>query len=296
MNRKAILFIVVCLLGYASIAQSLTGRWQWTLQAASGKDIQTDYLIELDLKQEGNRVYGLRTLYLKNLDDVVVSVEGTVSPTGEVTIHSSRVVQCSLPDTILLAKSFTYKLQKLSGSAVRLDGTFFPKEDTASAKFKNYDPELYEQVFIHSYPAPFRKLADTLSEKARQRMGLVANAPAKTQPALVTDVQSRLTLPFTNVSIDLYDNGEVDGDSITLLVNEKVVAANQRLSTHSIHFDLKKEDFTDTTTVIMRAENLGGIPPNTALMLITAAGIRHDVRLSSDLKRQAAVVLYRRKE
>lgn len=124
----------------------------------------------------------------------------------------------------------------------------------------------------------------------------VASTPKPVpQATLITDVQSKLTLPWTDISIDLYDNGSVDGDSITLLVNNKMVTEHQKLSTHAIHFDLKKEDFVDSTSIIMRAENLGSIPPNTALMLITAAGQRYDVRLSSDLKRQAAVLLYRKK-
>ncbi len=243
----------------------------------------------------------MRTLYLKNYEDIVVNVEGLVGPSGQVTISSKNVLQNKLPDSILVATSFTYKLQLSPGINTRLEGTFYPREDTAKLKYRSYDPIFYDAIYAHSFSSPFKKLADTLSEKAKQRMGIASKSPAVTEPkptpkpAIVTDVQSRLTLPWTDISIDLYDNGSVDGDSITLLVNNKVLGEHQKLTTHAMHFDLKKEDFTDSTSIIMRAENLGSIPPNTALMMITAAGKRYDVRLSSDLKRQAAVLLYRKK-
>ena len=53
--------LMACLLFLQASAQNLTGRWQWTVQG-SGNDIQSDYLIELDLRQEGNRLYGLRNI------------------------------------------------------------------------------------------------------------------------------------------------------------------------------------------------------------------------------------------
>jgi len=37
------------------------------------------------------------------------------------------------------------------------------------------------------------------------------------------------------------------------------------------------------------ADNLGSIPPNTALMIITDGTNRYEVRLSADLKNNAAI-------
>ena len=300
MKLKFYIGVLASILAMHASSQNLTGRWQWTIQG-SGQDIQSDYVIELDLKQDGNRLSGLRTLYLKNYEDIVVNVEGVVAPGGMVTIASKNVLQNKLPDSILVATSFTYKLQLQPGTSNRLEGTFYPREDTGKLRYKSYDPVFYDAIYARAFSSPFKKLADTLSQKAKQRMGIATNVGAANtakpapQPALITDVQSKLTLPWTDISIDLYDNGSVDGDSITLLVNNKVMGEHQKLTTHAIHFDLKKENFSDSTSIIMRAENLGSIPPNTALMMITAAGQRYDVRLSSDLKRQAAVLLYRKK-
>lgn len=297
MKKLFFLLSLSCLLGQFGFAQSLTGKWQWVIQG-SEKDLQTDYLIELDLKQDGNRVYGLRTLYLKDNDDLIIKVEGTLNKNGEIFLNSREVVQCNLPDTVLIAKSFSYKLTFNPDNQKRLNGMFYPREDTSKARYKFSDPDMYAAIYTLPLPSPFRKLADTLTNKAGAIMGLKPSAPIlpKVQPQIATETQHRITIPAADVSIDMYDNGEVDGDSITLLVNDKIVLEHQRLSVVPIHFNLKKEELGDSTNIIMRAENLGRIPPNTALMLLTAAGKRYDLRLSSDLKKQAAVVLYRKKE
>ena len=44
-----------------------------------------------------------------------------------------------------------------------------------------------------------------------------------------------------------------------------------------------------TNELVLYAENLGSIPPNTALMIITDGTNRYEVRLSSDLKNNASV-------
>jgi len=44
-----------------------------------------------------------------------------------------------------------------------------------------------------------------------------------------------------------------------------------------------------TNELILYADNLGDIPPNTALMIITDGVNRYEVRLSADLKNNASV-------
>ena len=91
------------------------------------------------------------------------------------------------------------------------------------------------------------------------------------------------------IRLDFYDNAEIDGDSITVKVNNKVVLTHQRLTakplTAYIHVDL-------TTTfheVEMIAENLGSIPPNTAILIITAGEQQHRLSLSSTETKTAKV-------
>ncbi len=89
--------------------------------------------------------------------------------------------------------------------------------------------------------------------------------------------------------VDLYDNGEVDGDSISLFFNGKVLLAHKRLSEKAITLTLKVDDTRDMNELIMYAENLGEIPPNTALMVVTDGDNRYEVRISSDLQKSGVI-------
>jgi hypothetical protein len=51
----------------------------------------------------------------------------------------------------------------------------------------------------------------------------------------------------------------------------------------------------DSVKLVMYAESLGEIPPNTGLLIINDGDKRYDVRFSADLTTNAAIVLRRRK-
>lgn len=95
-----------------------------------------------------------------------------------------------------------------------------------------------------------------------------------------------------SVRIDVYDNGEVDGDTVTVYMNKNIVISKQRISEKPITFitGLSREE--PIAQIRMIAENLGSIPPNTALMIITTRKNRYTVRLSSDLKSNGVVELF----
>jgi hypothetical protein len=99
------------------------------------------------------------------------------------------------------------------------------------------------------------------------------------------------TIEIDNESfrVDLYDNGEIDGDSISLFYNGKLLLSHKRLSDRAISLTLKVENIKDVNELVMYADNLGEIPPNTALMVVTDGDSRYEVRISSDLKKSGTI-------
>ena len=89
--------------------------------------------------------------------------------------------------------------------------------------------------------------------------------------------------------VDLYDNGAIDGDSISLFFNGKLLLSHKRLSDKAISLTLHTDDSRDVNELIMYAENLGEIPPNTALMIVTDGDHRYEVRITSDLEKSGAI-------
>lgn len=85
----------------------------------------------------------------------------------------------------------------------------------------------------------------------------------------------------------MYDNGQIDGDTISLYLNGKLMVSRQRLSTTPITLNLNIEE--DQNELVMYAENLGTIPPNTALMVVTVGDKRIEVNISSSEQTNGAV-------
>lgn len=99
------------------------------------------------------------------------------------------------------------------------------------------------------------------------------------------------TIEVENISVkvDLYDNGEVDGDSISLFYNGKLLLSHKRLNTKAITLNITVENDNSMNELVMYAENLGTIPPNTALMIVTDGTNRYEVRITSDLQKSGAI-------
>lgn len=94
-----------------------------------------------------------------------------------------------------------------------------------------------------------------------------------------------------DINIQLYDNGEIDGDTITVYHNNQVIAFKKGLSKKPINLSVKADLYHTHHEFVMVADNLGSIPPNTALMIITTGGKRYELFISSDEKKNAKVII-----
>ena len=90
-----------------------------------------------------------------------------------------------------------------------------------------------------------------------------------------------IEVPEAEVMVHLYDNGQVDGDTVSLYFNGKLVVSSKRLSTNPISLPIKLDPARTDNELVMYAENLGSIPPNTALMVVTVGDKRYEVNITS---------------
>ena len=91
-----------------------------------------------------------------------------------------------------------------------------------------------------------------------------------------------------SIKIELYDNAEVDGDTVTIFLNNKLLVYKKRLTDKPLTLQLNAFPGTDYE-LMMYADNLGSIPPNTALMVVTSGDKKHEVYLSSTEQKNAVV-------
>ena len=91
------------------------------------------------------------------------------------------------------------------------------------------------------------------------------------------------------INIKVYDNGIIDDDTVSIYFNNKLLVDKKRLSEKAIEFNIQLEDRADYQEITMYAENLGSIPPNTALMVVTAGDKRYELYASASMEENAVL-------
>jgi hypothetical protein len=104
-------------------------------------------------------------------------------------------------------------------------------------------------------------------------------------------VSKEIEVASDSVRLSFYDNAEVDGDSISVFFNGKLVLAHQGLTERAFNVYVQLDSTREINEVSMFAENLGKYPPNTALMVISDGDKRYETFLSSDFKGNATIRL-----
>jgi hypothetical protein len=95
-----------------------------------------------------------------------------------------------------------------------------------------------------------------------------------------------------DILIEIFDNAEIDGDRVSVYHNNSLLVNNQTLSTEPITFRIHADSANRLQEFILIAENLGTIPPNTALMRVTIEKQVYKLSVKTDLKTNARIVFY----
>ena len=158
------------------------------------------------------------------------------------------------------------------------------------------DPDIIDSVELIAF-RPLPKPETILEKPAPPVPGVVAiTMPAETaskpepqQPATIEEkfvirkkvFTAEIPLEGDSVELRFFDNVQVDGDSITLFLNENLIFTHIRLTEKPFVVRLATKDLNDSNELTMVAENLGAIPPNTAYMVAIVGDKRYDINLSS---------------
>ena len=305
--RKTLL-LATLLFSIHSYSQSVFGYWYGFANVKTGSSAN-NYMMELILQPEKGHVKGVLNYYFKNtyrslevkgnydaktrevnLYDIPITYHGSVTnmevdcimnfrATLRVAKVGSNLVGTftSMPDYKYMCTDIGFNLSLNSDASER---------DSVLAAIKNYK-ESY-QVWT-----PGEK--DTLvavNIVQRKVVNYVVENQFKERENLVA---AEIELQSDSIKVDFYDNGEIDGDSISVFFNNQLLTSSQRLSTRSIHFDLVLDSTKEINELSMFADNLGSIPPNTALMIVDDGVQKHEIRMTSTLNDNGTIRLRRKK-
>jgi hypothetical protein len=152
-----------------------------------------------------------------------------------------------------------------------------------------------------SSPATLKRTAATISNETVNQKPVDIRPSIKEMPVKVpvpdilltrsNELVKTIKTPEAEMLIELYDNGEIDGDTVTVYHNNSLLVANAGLSAKPVKFKIKIDKQHPHHELVMVANNLGSIPPNTSLMVITANDQRYELFISSSEQKNARVVI-----
>jgi hypothetical protein len=323
---RILLLFSTFIVAHVSFCQTMTGSWYGKADVMI-QGSHNNYLTELILKQKGNEVEGIFGYYFKDSYQSFF-IRGTYNPkTRAISINRVPVIfyASTNRDGVECPMDFHGTLM-VSKAKNTVKGSFY-----SDAKYKYTCPELRvnflldikedEDSVLKSSVAgkkiwqPQKEDFVVLAQRNEQvkldvsdvAPGNIANIP----PPIAVDIEKQLVDKFTerkniysrdieiesdSIRLSFYDNGDIDGDSISVFLNKKPVLANQRLSSRSLNVFVALDTLLDINEISMFADNLGRIPPNTALMIVSDGINRYELYLSSSLTQNGAVRLKRKKK
>jgi hypothetical protein len=245
---------------------------------------------------------------------------------GKIPYLSSADFNCPGSDKMFLDGNAALKNKKetIQGPVhlEKTNETSFP--DEWDFIIENYTAGANDPYYIDSVASiasvPVRKSVEVNQPKKEEPV--VKNNPVqkqkeksiKTSPPVVIEKKTALPVPtieekFTkrekitateiplagdSIELRFYDNAEIDGDSISLFLNDKLVFQHIRLSAAAYTIKLPVSELNETNELVMVAENLGSIPPNTSYMLAIVNNKRYEAMLRSTEESSAVIRLYKK--
>lgn len=274
------------------------------IYSKKGKTLLIKELKMLELKISDQSTACLMTCYLdysKSDDGTKETLTGTYTSTNQ-----SNGSQCG-SGTVYLERVYTTEFDKedfLVKKAIpkhKLPPTLVPK---ASAKQNLIKPGAEDFVIAGEVKKDTNKAP---KEDSTQDKPLAENntlTPKDTSvPVPIPDVllkrENVLTQTFIvdseDATVEFFDNGQIDGDTISVYHNNVRVVDSKRLTYAPITMKAHIEKDKPNYEFIVVAENLGAVPPNTALVIINSGSKHYEINIASDEQRNAKIVLQYKK-
>lgn len=276
---RNLLLIFFCLYVQAGFGQNLSGFWRGTRTQNSGGCF-TEYSLEFQITYADQQILGRSYSFLNKQQFTKILFSGKYNPNAKrMVIIESGVLQYSVPEhCIPCIKTYDLIWSQQNGIE-QLKGEWKGHEmgnNSICPPGKILLTRQKESVF----PVEI--------DQSPQLAALQNSQPAKDRKKILVE---ELKLDTSQLLIELFDNAEIDDDTVSVYLNNKLLLHRKRLTQQALQLAITAFPNTDYE-LMMYAENLGKIPPNTALMIIRCGSKRYELRMVSS-EENSAVVRFR---
>jgi hypothetical protein len=300
--KKILSILLIYGLPASIFCQNLSGIWEGEFSTDMLPDKRRTFFMHMEIQQTGRDV---RAVFFNapshdiTQPGVMYLVSGCFGKKGKkgfpLTLTREGIIQNNIAATAevfigLNANHFQNdSMQVLYGTWMPTRAS--PRSDGAGGTFwLRRACDTISQYAVNQIQKKIKKtIRNKLLIKATAQI-TVSGVPVKSYSQRQDIITDTILLPSANVQLELYDNAEKDGDSVSLYMDDKPVLIQRVLSTKPLIVNqrLTKDK---AHKIVLFADNVGAIPPNTALMVVAAGNVRKYIFLSADYNTNAAVVL-----
>ncbi len=273
MPRFFLIFLLSLLLIATLSAQELSGSWKGRLVMAPSGCFPV-YNLQFELQVTDSVVRGTAWHFSDSLNFVKQTLQGTYRADSQLLLlRETAITSLQLKaDCIPCSKHYRLTYHKATGNNTtdeQIRGTWFTPGGLAQDGKTLCDPGTLVLNRLTTQKTDLNK---------RTQLRNKTNALFK-----------EILVDSGLVQIEFFDNGQIDGDTISVYVNEKPVVYRQMLKSQAVALSVPVDRQKPIQDVVMVGENLGSIPPNTALMIVMAGKERYQLYLKADEKQNALV-------
>jgi hypothetical protein len=307
MSKHFFTIVFFCTCFTIANSQNITGNWYGVGNAVTDK-VGNSYLTEIQLVQKGNKVTGTLSFYFR--DSLFSSkISGTFYP-------DKRIVELSVGNIIFYKSNSTITgiecpmkgkfLLRVAKTESVLNGSFY-----AIKSFRFTCPTINLKLKKESTQQPDETLLPITKNEIITTDTIITN----TKPTIVEPIEStpeekiaeaafikrekkyarEIEITSNELKLEFYDNGSIDGDSISVFFNNRLVLPKTLLNHRAVRFTVKYNNDLPFNELAMFAESLGAIPPNSAALIIHDGDKRYEVLMTSDFSKTGTIKLTKKK-
>lgn len=321
---KFILAILLFLQAAPMAAQTYAGKWEGGGFYPPGQSMTTMMQkmgaikkVDLEINTSGAIKGTLAVIYDKskatlitNVTEQYFTISGKLDATKQILLltvtHSQKDrnstntdIHFTKPDSIYYSIKIPAQNKRpvITGTADKKLNRNTTDEWIGSAKGTGMGMNISDNINMHLLPINIRLVNTDMHPSENAGDSLTDKRPNLLQTALnnitprKTVIQRTIVLDTGFIRLDMYDNGEIDGDIATLILDGKPIIENHLLSTTAASISLSLDKQKREHLLELFANNLGSIPPNTALVVLTCNKKRYEIFLSSNDTENGSVKL-----
>ena len=184
--------------------------------------------------------------------------------------------------SIIFASDFA-RLQKIT---TRVDTTHYMRDKVFTLQKRNKLTDSLQSMAVQKIELPAEQ-----EKKSVTRINKAPDTIAQVKQTRVSKTIQHIITSADTIKMMLYDNGVVDDDTVTVFFDNAIILDSYRITEKAKELSVILTKDGREHTLELFANNLGKIPPNSALIIVMAGKERYEVYASYDLSTNAQIIL-----